>query len=506
MLSLAVALEKIIPAGKSDRPWDEAASVLWCLLLAALVAYTFFFLRFSLSLLRYPFDLQEADGQVLIAVKLMEQGRPFYDHPLRFPLYPTVYPPLFPGLVYLLTRWFGDSVVVARGVSIFSAFAVSLLIYRFSRRYAARRVPALVAALLPFSFPAVSLHLASAKSDSLFCLFLATGFCLIPWASEAGGRYFRPAALATLFLAAALTKQTGMPAAAVAGVAIGLADFRRGVVFSAVFGASFLAATLLLDAWSGGWFYRDVIHFAAKYGRACPIEPMRLLLGWLPCLAAFAGPLAVSIWLVARARSRRILLAALPFLLFGLAWTLQVGRNGCARNHCLPALVATCIAFGIAAGARWGGPDGKHLPGKLPGAAVAALLLLGLVVPLDQLKFYEPPSARDRETWTRMIGAIAAMPGPVLVDYAGSAAVAAGKWEYSVDSANLNYGRVDAGPTLVPMISERRFSAILLYRHTFFAPEIKEAIKRNYRIVEQSRIRTDETDQERDLLLAVPNG
>jgi hypothetical protein len=225
----------------------------------------------------------------------------------------------------------------------------------------------------------------------------------------------------------------------------------------------------------------------------------------VPSAAPLLAPLAVAVAAAASSADRSTLRQALArgaFPAFGLLWALQVGRNGSATNHCLPALVAVSLSFGSAAG-RW--QAARSRGGKGWGTAAALLLLLaGALIPLGQLRFLAPPSEADRDSWDRAIAFLRSSPGPAWVDYAPAAAVLSGKWEDATDSVNLYFAGIDPAPALLPPISGRRYGAVLLKEHAFLSGELKEAVMREYSLVSRLPIRTVEPDARRSLLLAVP--
>jgi hypothetical protein len=193
------------------------------------------------------------------------------------------------------------------------------------------------------------------------------------------------------------------------------------------------------------------------------------------------------------------------FLAATLIWSVQTGRDGIASNHFLPAAAAVSIQFGIAAD-RWRTwlVQRSRETAARAGSLLAAALLAALMLPLPQVAYLTPPTDNDKSVWKETIEFIRGAPGPVLIDYASSAAVAAGRWDHATDSCNLMYFRADPSPVLVPALRERRFTALVLYEHTFFPASILTAITDNYLLVNRLSVHTSEADMDRYLLWFVP--
>src|SRR5512139_2486991 len=138
----------------------------WGLVLALLVFYVFSFLNFSAVLLRYPFDYDQPEGNVILVGKLLETGRPLYDDPNNYPKLPYVYPPFFPLLISVFTALFGGGVMTARLISLLSTAGICLLIYRIVRSSGAPRWISALSSLLMFSYPLAAICLTFARSDA----------------------------------------------------------------------------------------------------------------------------------------------------------------------------------------------------------------------------------------------------------------------------------------------------------------------------------------------------
>ena len=486
--------------------WRTCTRFLWALVLIGLAGYAFYFLRFAAVLTTHPFDWEESDGNVLVVGRLLGAGRSIYNDPYSFPMMPYVYPPLYPTVVFVLTRLFGESVGVARFVSLLATVGLVFLIYRIVRGAGVSRTMSVVASFLLFTFPQGSRWLVSGRPDSLLCLLLVAGFHSLRWAGARDGTHFRLIVPLVLFLLAGFTKQPGFLAAVMAAVALGAMNFQRGAIFLVVFALASLAVGLCLQSWSGGWFYCDVFEYAVAVAKRWPIRPDRLRLFFSIFLKSFLIPLIIALAVTVRFIKHRKRLPWVLFLGVTFVWSLQVGRNGAGTNHFIPVAAAICICFGTVAGIylRWWRRRGIR-KGCLAEIILACLLLGQFIFPWKELRYFNPPKKTDQLAWQEVVDFMKKTPGPVLVDYAPAAAVASGKWEFFSDSSSTFFGGAAVERVLVPLIAQRHFAALVLYYHTFFPDEVKAAIENHFELVNIKPIRTSEVDQKRYLLLLVPN-
>ena len=124
--------------GASQAGVKYLSRALTVLLLIGLLVYALLFCLYAARLFAYPFDWEESDGNVILAGKLLEQGRSFYSDPNEYPMLLYTYPPLYAFVVFLATRLFGDYVGIARLVSCALTVAILFLVYHVVRREGAR--------------------------------------------------------------------------------------------------------------------------------------------------------------------------------------------------------------------------------------------------------------------------------------------------------------------------------------------------------------------------------
>lgn len=431
--------------GASRAAVRNLSRVLTIVVLIGLLVYALLFCRFAANLISYPFDWEESDGNVILAGKLLEQGKPFYADPNEYPMLLYTYPPAYAFVVFMATRLCGDYVGIARLVSCVSTAVIVVLVYHVVRREGGlafdsgpapradrnpnmSRIVALTAALMMFPYAVGMRWMVSGRPDAFFTMLLVIGFY---GCSRGSGRTGSAAWLAlswAAFLAAIYTKQAGLPAAAVACAFVCLTNWRRGLCFSVALAAAAAAVCLALQKWSHGWLYTDVFQFAADIVAKCPLEWPRFLSFFAGLLAAFHATLAVAVVTCFYAVARRAHLAWVVFFAGGLFWCLQAGRNSAGTNHMIPGVVAGCILFGIGANGLLAWADRAGRPAaNWAQVAFLAVCLLQLVTPMSQTSIYQGPGEGDLAAMLRICQRGHEAQGPVLIDYMPSVARALGK-------------------------------------------------------------------------------
>ena len=462
------------------------STVLTIALLIGLLVYALLFCRFAARLFTYPFDWEESDGNVILAGKLLEQGKPLYADPNEYPMLLYTYPPLYAFVVFAATRLFGDYVGIARLVSCALTAVIVLMIYHVVRREGAliassdpeprtdvspraSRIVALMAALMMFPYGAGMNWMVSGRADAFFTMLLVAGFYGL---SRGGGRT-RSAAWLVLgwvaFLAAIYTKQAGLPAAAVVCAFLCVTNWRRGLCFSLSLAVAAGGVWLALQKWSHGWFQTDVFQFAADIVHKWPIEGPRLARYVAQLLQACNATLAVALATSFYALMRRTHLAWVVFFAGGLLWCVQTGHNSAGSNHMIPGVVAGCILFGIGAHRwlAWAARDG----GPAAGWAHVAFLVVfvaQLVAPIPQTVHYQGPDESDLDAMTVVCGRAHEAQGPVLIDYMPSVARALDKWEYATDSCALWLSGAADPTRLITDFRNRRFAMVIVWADVLF--------------------------------------
>ena len=383
--------------------------------------------HFALFSLRagFPLDVEWMEGGMLLHAARLAEGRTIYAPPsLEF--IPFLYTPLYPAVVAALSKLMPLGYLLGRGVSI-AAFsgALFLLIHSAAREVPARRslvgllsLAAGVAAAggVSASFTFTGSFFDLVRSDSLLLLLEALALSLAFL-----GRGLGTAALAGLVIALAFfTKQT----ASVIGVALGLGllleDWRRAVLYGTVAGSVLAIGILVLDRWSGGWFWRYVFELHQSHGfnaRLAYVEtPLRLL--------RYAGPVylaqvaAAGALLAAGRLTRRDAIHCLCALGGFAAACIGFGTQWAFENAFIPALYFPLFSVAVL-GARLM-PLAVARTGFIAMAAaavyaVALVFFVGRHARPDTARF--APTAADHAAADRFLTRLRPLEGPLFVPF-----------------------------------------------------------------------------------------
>lgn len=436
-----------------------------CIVLGAV--HFLLFVWVAIARVRYPFDVEWMEGgQLAHAVRLL-QGKPIYARPsAEFTAF--FYTPLYPGVVALLARVFGDVThALGRSVSVVASLVTFGLLFGVVRREAGVRYALLAvgtyAALDRFAGTFTSV----ARADAL-ALALAFGGAVV---ARYGRTHPSAAAAALLAVLAVFTKQTMVVlGVGVAGFLL-LVDRRRGLVFVGCAAVLGIGASLWLEKSSGGWFsvyvasghqrhaffgqnvvfffWRDVL-FLAPLSLLVPLAWARAELGNSALVGLFALHLLVAF--VQRAltldypphmyfrelvyESPRFLLLIPPVLI--ALFMSKLGKLGAAaspplaRSFWLWMFVAALAASALGHATQWAYKN-AFLPLSLFGSlflalaakslgersaraetAVAAAFVVQLVVAFDS-PWSRVPTAADHAKLAALRTRLSRVQGPVLV-------------------------------------------------------------------------------------------
>lgn len=138
-----------------------------------------------------------------------------------------LYPPLFPGVIALVTAVVGNAETAARLVDLLAGTALVIPVFLIARRLGGERI-ALLSALLVAVHPYLVALSTSIFSENLYLPLLLTGTYGVISATGAGGRAWRSAALAGACLGLAyLVRPEGLLFAGIGATALSLFKFRR---------------------------------------------------------------------------------------------------------------------------------------------------------------------------------------------------------------------------------------------------------------------------------------
>lgn len=341
------------------------------LLLAALALNAWNFLKWSSAAVRYPFELNYGEGQILTQCVAFQRGDGWYQ-PFD-PERPVVwnYPPGYQLACLAVLPVTGRLIEAGRIVSFVSTLLIVLLITVVASRVtkcrsrsrdsgipptADRLLPGLLAGLAFLgTWPAFFCG-PLMRIDMLALMLSLSGLALyLRWPSS------RPVDLpvALLFVLAAFTRQTDLSAAAATALSIFVTDRRRGIRF--VLMMALLASSLFVLAQAtshGGFFFHVVMNNIATYR----IQDALALLAY-PFQAHFGLTLLACLWFVTVLRERTTLplpnrdpaTLTLPlFFVFAFLLAFTAGRVGSDLNYLLEILAAACIGMGAMVGRTLG--------------------------------------------------------------------------------------------------------------------------------------------------------
>ncbi len=407
-------------------PADRGASRLWGVIVALAALYPIAYMAVAIMRMGYPFELEWMEGGTLGHIHRILAGQPLYVEPsLAFT--PFTYPPLYFYAGAALSKLLGVGFVPLRLLSFVCSLGVLTFTFLIVRGDTRRTLPAVLAAcLFAASYREGGAWLDLARVDSMYLMFMAAGVWLVrlerPWLAGALG--------GLAFALAALTKQSALFIALPVALALLVADWKRGVAFTAVVAAVAGGASLALDAASGGWYRFYVFELPRHH----PIIPQLLRGFWTSdLLGTFAISLAIGLFrfCVTRHETRRrdavdaVLLASL--ILTAYATRIRVGGF---TNLLMPAHFAAALALG------WGLGALLDFAGALP-ARGRGLERFVVVLCLVQFALcaYKPwrqlPPAADLVAGRQFVESLRRVPGDVWIPSHPYLAEMAGKTSYA---------------------------------------------------------------------------
>ena len=319
----------------------------WLTIALWLLFYTFVYLHFSYSLLRFPFDFDQGEGYDVYSAWALVLGLPVYASPDAYPFYSSNYPPLYTLLLTPAVGLIGPRLSLGRVLSLAATAAVVALIVLAVRREARSWRPALAAGLLFLASPYVTHTTALARVNSL-TLALALGgvvACNVAaerprparrWCLVAGG----------LLLAALYAKPTASDAAAAGLLYLSLRDRRRGPALAAALLGLGGALFVLIDWATAGGFSLNVV-----WANANPFSLEQVLAYYRNFveihLLLVSGALAVIVSGLRRGGWLGVPVYGWYFLA-ALATAVGTGKWGAGESYFLPALAAGCVLCGLA--------------------------------------------------------------------------------------------------------------------------------------------------------------
>jgi len=234
----------------------------------------------------YPFELEWMEGGSVEVVRCVVQGHNIYGPPsMRFTPWP--YPPLYFWVSAAVSKVVGVGFFALRLVSFGASLFVLWLLYRIVSRETGDRIAGLVAAgIFAATFRLAGAWADIGRVDSLFLAF-ALGALLVARRAESP----RQGAVAgLLFFCSFFTKQDGLLIALPVVAWMIVARRKVGVAALGVLGGLVMLSTVILDAFSHGWYQYYVFDELSSQG----INPVNWVAFWRYDIF---HPLAPVLWL-----------------------------------------------------------------------------------------------------------------------------------------------------------------------------------------------------------------
>ena len=413
----------------------------------------------------FPFELEWSEGSIADHVHRIVSGQQVYAAP-SIDFVATMYTPGYYYVAALFALVFGEGFVALRLVAFLASLAILGLIFAIVRKETGDRYAAALGAFLfAATFRETGGWFDVGRPDSLFLALLLAAAYRLRFAAAA-----REFAIAGLFLAAAiLTKQTALLLGAPLFAYACFAGRRGAIVFAVSCAGALLVFGGLLEWRSAGWFSYYV-------GATTGVERYKIWIDelLLPMPVACLGALWLAYGGSATFADRRrgcafYSLAALG--LIGGSYFVNIQRHT-APNALMPPFACLAILFGIFLHESL-----RRVEAGGTGRTALFIYTLGL------LQFatlaYNPwrllPTSADEAGSRRLIEAIRAVDGPVLVYDRGSLARLAGKPGHAsrVPVAALNDRAARAvSAQFSAAIREGRYAAVVLTSPREFASEL----------------------------------
>ncbi|MDQ2806920.1 MAG: glycosyltransferase family 39 protein, partial [Chloroflexota bacterium] len=278
------------------RDWAAwALGVALALLAALLLARVWDNARIMVGLFNWPFQHDESESMIVAETLLLDHGVNIYAKltPQQFIAAP--YPPLYYLLNWPAIHLLGATFKVGRALSLAATLGVGGLLIALTRRLTGDWSAGIIAALAWGAVGMVGFWGVLVKPDMLT---VALGLGGLLWLLRAAAGQGRIWGALPLFWAAFYSKQTAIAAAVAACVWLILRDWRRGVIFSAIYAAGAVAGTLLLNWWTeGGYFYHEITVHALPWFPAAYWDAFRNWAGtyWPLLLPGLLG-LGLALW------------------------------------------------------------------------------------------------------------------------------------------------------------------------------------------------------------------
>jgi 4-amino-4-deoxy-L-arabinose transferase-like glycosyltransferase len=357
------------------------------------------------TLLAYPYEWDDDEGYHIYFARCLLQGQPIYGDINQLPMLPQSYPPVHSAMLCPFVAVFGANLVAGRLLSLLAVAGLSVLVLLTVRRTTNSWSFGILAASLVLGSPYLTAWGPLCRVDSLMLFLVFAGLFLV-WQyprSRAG-----LVAGIALLVVACYAKQQALFLTPAAFIHIWKHNRRAAVISVAAFAMAGLAILVLLQAWSGGHFWNNVVTAqATDFQIGLIITRLKDFLNLHPILAL--GGLA---WVTYQINRRSLGLWEI-FALSTLALVILSGKNGAGFHYFLPAVLAAslCSVFALESLLRELPPNWRQLGG------VQVLLLLPILQAL--LFWLEPirePREADRQAGDKVLGLVRKAGGDCLIE------------------------------------------------------------------------------------------
>ncbi|MBI2837929.1 MAG: hypothetical protein HYX75_06430 [Acidobacteria bacterium] len=466
------------------------------------------FFRRSVAAIRYPYELDYGEGQVLLDTLTLMNGGSIYDAPDSFPFTVSNYPPVYHVLAAALSSVTGAPLASGRALSALSTLLagafVGLIVMMASTRgrpthfSPAAAAASTAAAMLFVSVWPVFIWGVFMRVDMLAILFSLAGlWAHLRWHAHPVLRHVCVA----LFLLAVFTRQAAVAGAASAIITTFVVDRRRGLRMGAAFCGAVIAISAVIYAATHGQFYFHTVtatatafHWAGILVQLWyPLAQYR----WLTLLAALGAIIALrSRESDTTSAGEQLRLAVPAYMVVSFLVSLTSGKVGSNINYVLELIAGACMVVGMLVG--------RILQERPPGwrawmgPAAMIILLIQIVTPsltprlTDWWRFRIDP---DTSAGDRALDRLRYAEGPVFSEDTTLLVLAGRPIEYQCyELTQLSLtGHWDQRP-LLERFNRHDFALVLLrfdiadptpLARTRFTPEMLVAIRENYRPVEK---------------------
>ena len=470
------------------------------------------FIGYQLAAIKFPYSMDYGEAPLVDQAMRLAVGQNIYRPDISSPPYTiSNYPPLYIALLAINVKLFGpaSTFLVGRIISALCAWIAALCIYLIIYRSTRDRFAGLSAGFIFLAFPFVMYWSPLLRIDMLALALSLGGLCVLTSKPDSLPHVI---AASLLMVAAIYTRQSYALAAPLAGLMWLLAhDWKQALKFGGLVGGLSLILFLVLNAWTRGGFYYNIVtanvnefkleNLEYHANRFRDIAPILLLVGgasfFLPLVSSKSAPSETLVESESKPeddatlrgfRSRRLnplWTLSTPYLIGAVISAATIGKIGSNVNY----LLELCAALSLAAGAvvAW---SRAHL--SIFTLRAALLILLALAV--GRMMHYSlaefTNDLRDRQLvyveLNQLESLVKETSGPILADEYMGMLTLQGR-SLSIQPFEVTQlawaGKWDQTPVL-NSIKQKEYAAIIIYDKPWayerWTQEMFDAIDESY--------------------------